>query len=596
MKISKAISIILVASMILSLSACNKAPVENIPAVESSGAIDLTDAPGVKDAVLVTDADSLKEKEMPLYYRSPDDVRTIKLYFADKGKEIPYLDTGTVKELLENIYHDFRYDKDYALNVSTEGHKAIFTRENNSTMVIDCDENTIWFDNYDAFLVYGYSNTIIDPIDSIDKFPFLDESEDRSYSRNGSEVCFYLDPYAIDLIENEGECYIPMQTFSDLLTSSYGYVNFLYNGKSVFVNDCFSDYEEALLEKYYDTKVKNINRSKKLAEFSYQELCLVMDYCYGLKEKHNITSFDQYFIETGIKESLLSSNMIESSKALSDLMVFYLSDGHCFYDGNSYRLGEDFIAIERYGQSIEDFFQTWSEIDQIRNEYYPDGIPGYEEIGNTAYITFDSFDSYPSDADYYNNPPTPDSTDTMAICLYAFSRITRKDSPIENVVLDLSENTGGDVSTAFFVIGMFIGQFDIFFEDPLTGAYVNNVYQCDANLDGKFDENDALSGYRLFCLTSPVSFSCGNDVPYIFKYSNKVNMLGMPTGGGACVVMPLSLADGTRYQISGLNRAGYLINGSVYDIDAGLEPDYPISSYARFYDRKALTKYINSIY
>ena len=71
MKISKAISIILVASMILSLSACNKAPVENIPAVESSGAIDLTDAPGVKDAVLVTDADSLKEKEMPLYYRSP---------------------------------------------------------------------------------------------------------------------------------------------------------------------------------------------------------------------------------------------------------------------------------------------------------------------------------------------------------------------------------------------------------------------------------------------------------------------------------------------------------------------------------------------
>ena len=37
-------------------------------------------------------------------------------------------------------------------------------------------------------------------------------------------------------------------------------------------------------------------------------------------------------------------------------------------------------------------------------------------------------------------------------------------------------------------------------------------------------------------------------------------------------------------------------NGAVYNIDQGVNPDYPISVKERFYDRKSLTDYINSIY
>ena len=46
---------------------------------------------------------------------------------------------------------------------------------------------------------------------------------------------------------------------------------------------------------------------------------------------------------------------------------------------------------------------------EARTLAFPDGVPGYQEIGNTAYITFDSFIA-PRNADYYTNPPTDDKS------------------------------------------------------------------------------------------------------------------------------------------------------------------------------------------
>ena len=163
-------------------------------------------------------------------------------------------------------------------------------------------------------------------------------------------------------------------------------------------------------------------------------------------------------------------------------------------------------------------------------------------------------------------------------------------------MLDMSNNHGGDSTTASFVLSMFLGQASICVEDTLTGAYTNESFRCDANLDGAFDEKDSLMGYRLFCLTSPASFSCGNLVPSVLQSSNRVKTVGMTSGGGACIVMPLSTADGTRIQISGYRRLSYMKNGSVYDIDQGVEPDYAISSIDSFYDREALTEYLSGLY
>ena len=141
-----------------------------------------------------------------------------------------------------------------------------------------------------------------------------------------------------------------------------------------------------------------------------------------------------------------------------------------------------------------------------------------------------------------------------------------------------------------------MGQAGACVEDTLTGAYMNETFRCDANLDGKFDEDDSLEGYRLFCMTSPCSFSCGNLVASVLKSSGKVTTLGATSGGGSCIVMPIVCADGTMLQISSYRRMSHMMNGSVYDIDRGVEPDYPISQVEHFYDRAALTDYIDSLF
>ena len=233
---------------------------------------------------------------------------------------------------------------------------------------------------------------------------------------------------------------------------------------------------------------------------------------------------------------------------------------------------------------------------KARDNAYPDGVPAYEEIGNTAYITFDTFIGIPGDVDYYETAPTADEFDTIGILLYAYEQITREDSPIENVVLDLSCNGGGNADTAIFTIATLLGEASVSVSDTMTGALCNAVYKVDCNLDGKFDEDDlGLTKKNIICLTSPNSFSCGNLVPCALKSSNRATLMGRTSGGGSCVVLPLSTADGSAFQISGFLRLSYIKNGSFYDIDQGTEPDYPLMRPASFYDREALTEYINTL-
>ena len=174
--------------------------------------------------------------------------------------------------------------------------------------------------------------------------------------------------------------------------------------------------------------------------------------------------------------------------------------------------------------------------------------------------------------------------------------ITRENSPIENVVLDLSCNGGGSVDTAVFVIAWFLGEANIGMKDTMTGAVCASTYRCDANRDREFDERDTVEDKNLFVLTSPFSFSCGNLVPCALKDSGKVTVLGRTSGGGSCVVLDISSAWGTSFQISGTQRLSFIKNGAYYDIDRGADPDFVITSPEKFYDREALTDYINSLY
>ncbi len=342
-------------------------------------------------------------------------------------------------------------------------------------------------------------------------------------------------------------------------------------------------------------------RSPELVEFGYDELCLELDCMYGLKAAHDIRSFDLFFQQTGLDDLLRDPDAGKADQAIADMTQYWFDDGHSGLISASYMASES--PITNLGYSTEGRYAHRSRMEDIRNKYI-DAYSSYYETGDTAYITFDEFGFARADTsngipDYYElarNDALPE--DTIGIISNAHRKITRENSPIRNVVLDLSCNGGGAAPTAGYTICWFLGNGEISQHNTFTGAQSTMTYQADINLDGVYDEKDTLAGrgLNLYCLISPGSFSCGNLVPWAFKEDGSVTLLGKVSGGGSCVVQYMTTAWGTSFQISGFSRLAFVKNGSYYDVDRGVEPDHIIDSYDHFFDRDALTEYIHSLY
>ena len=551
-------------------------------------------------------AAKITPKDVNCYFFNKNISEKITVYFIDNS-DVPYLslkDCGEfLTQLKKNIIHKDE-NISFDLNFTKIGEIGTLTRVDGDpyTMIVDCKDDKIIFLDYDAFVRPDKSRVLIDVL-SADNPSFDDEiiffkRTNNSYERYGDQLVLDLKKYGIDLISDEKNCYIPMQTFSDFLLSLH-YLNIFYNGEEIFfLADQQINNDEEIRKIFYSAKHKKI--SEEMGKFNYAELCLAFDNLYGLKEVHGIENFDNLCRQTGYREILMGTDTEKSDKALYEIISKHLDDLHSYFHNVSpfsrQNLNEKFVEKIGIGQSRSALIKQYKNFTEIREKFYPNGVPIYEEIGNTAYITFDNFRGIPDGVDYYKNFPNKNVEDTIGIIIYAYSQIMRENSPIENVVLDLSCNLGGDVDTAIYTVSAFLGEGYASLKNTMTNALATGVYNVDTNLDHKYDENDrGFLNKKIFCLISPVSFSCGNFVPNVFKNSNSVTLIGKTSGGGSCVVLPMTNALGTYFQISGPMRLAFIKNGSFYDIDRGAEPDLPLIFPESFYNRVELTKYINEI-
>ena len=560
--------------------------------------------------------DSIKpvitEKELPCYILDPETQESLPVFFIGDS-DVPYVSLEDWAELYTYMLGDYDYDTEemvsFVFDYSIEGDVAVLTRKDGDpyTMTVDCEKDTITFFDYDAFIRLSENAVLIDMIGGEDSQNendhILFKRVPGSYERYGNELVLNAGDYGIDFVAEGDACYVPLQTLCDFLLAPK-YVNVFYNSEAVVfapysgVLDDDTGEPTKLGEKIYSTETKEI--SEDMGKFSYAELCLAFDKLYGLKDIHGIENFDELADRIGVREQLSGTDTDEADSALYSVIAFHLDDLHsCFLAPSPFSETVKRSTLEEevgYGRSDNAFSRQVHKFEDARKLYYPEGVPFYEEIGNTAYITFDEFKDIPEGVDYYEAGPSAEAEDTIGIMIYAYSRIMREDSPIENVVLDLSNNIGGDANTAIFVISSFLGEGYGSVENTMTGALATGVYNVDINLDGKFDENDwGLVGKKLFCLISPVSFSCGNLVPNVFKNSHEVTLIGQTSGGGSCIVLPMTTACGTCFQLSGPKRLAFTKNGSFYDIDRGADPDYILSYPEDYYERESLTEYINTL-
>ena len=553
---------------------------------------------------------SVSQKTVPFYFFDMEIEDEIPLYFINEVNDLPYVNFADLAQIMFDVHHYGMNDENYDLTLETDENVAELQRENGYSLIIDFAESTLYFEDYDMFLHRSGENSLLDMVSS-DEFDsegnavLFARVDKGSFDRYGKEIDIDLSDYDIPLYWSaEDALYlVPLQTMNDLLIAPATLCSLFFNGESVYLANGSAFGLDAgeltpLGDSYYSAPYGNM--SEELAWYNYCELCLALDHLYGLKEIHDITSFDRIFTETGYRQDLCSTDPNVADGALNDFINYYLDDLHSGFIMGSYRTEElASVGGEGLAHRLSD---SDGEIFSEARKNAGQEITAYQEVGNTAYITFDEFDILKSPSAYYEGEPEVEMDpaaspyDTVDLILYAHKQITREGSPIENVVVDLALNGGGAIDAGAFLAAWFLGEGAVSVRSSLTGAVSTGVYRADINLDGTFDEKDTVADKNLFCIVSPYSFSCGNLVPNVFKASHRVTILGQTSGGGSCSVLPMTTAAGSMFQISSPYRMSYMKNGSYYDTDTGIDPDCQIVKPENFYNREALTEYINQLF
>ena len=543
----------------------------------------------------IEQADAVEKREVPLYLFKAESERNIDLYYLNGISDIPFIDVRDLTELMNDFARAYEEDT-VSYTASCSGPIFTLCRENNSIVMFDFYGQTITFTD---MLRFSMRSEIVNPLDFVLMSKEQQEAQlfdhDEVFYRSGSVKALSLKDYGIPMLMKAGAGYIPLQTVSDLFFGPWG-VAAVCNGKNVIAANATLLVEEDMNALYYTGETGR--KSPELTAFAYNELCMTLDLFYGLKDEHQITDFDSYFIRTGLVNKLYTDDPATMADGLADLCIMHLCDGHSALDISSYLLEADILdIIGAYfaGPQLNRIINQ-SNYFMARMNRYPDGVPGYEEIGDTAYVTFDQF-VCDSERDYYAEEPENNPQDVIELLMYANRQIRREDSPVRNVVLDLSVNSGGLVNAAIAAASWYLGVFNMSVYETATGASAINAYGFDANADHTIDVNDdsLAKGYNLFCLISPNSFSCGNLVPAAFRESGKVTLLGHRSGGGACGIHTVSTADGFMLRISGNYRLSTMNNGIYYSVDEGVNPDIVITDLDHLYDRAYLTECIDSL-
>ena len=588
----------------------------------------------------------LEKKELPFYFGGLENLYPgdFPLYFADGVNDLPYVDLRDFAGFMNAVYPYFGEDYQITVDVNEADGIVFYTRETESLTAFNFTAGRIAWADYLSFNSFpdetdDYMHLMhgVKTVDSEGRPFILSVTDTRE--RHSDPVILNLKEYGIPMLSQDGLYLVPLQTLNTMFLSLNGIAIF-FNQQCLILNqiqsmnatsnhnDAFVKAMEELVREdesggeptpeeqaamaarllariaelemepsLYNTYMAGpkTERSLTLRDYGARELAMELDILYGVKENHDVDSFLLYFSQVGLYDQMISGDGTVADRAVRDLVRVWLDDGHSEYYGDSYFAAEVSVSEDR-GYSNAARLETRSQLAQVRAKY-PEASSAYYEVGDTAFVTLDSF--LYTGADYYQMSEEGTLTlDTVGTIIEAHRQITRENSPIKNVVLDLSQNTGGHAAAAVYLLGWFLGDAQLSLKDTMGGGETTTTYRADVNLDRVFDEQDTLAGrgLNLFCLTSPVSFSCGNLVPWAFKADGRVKLLGGITGGGSCSVYPLTTAWGTSFVISGPTRISFLKNGAYYDVDQGVQPDYTIQSFDHYYDRNALAEFVSSLY
>ncbi|MFU8792703.1 MAG: S41 family peptidase [Acholeplasmataceae bacterium] len=523
---------------------------------------------------------------------------TLTTYFLNESN-IPYVDVKDFLLLLEGVIESSELEfvqTDQLLTISytveyTEedefGVEQPFTEE--YSLVIDFENGTITAETLSFFGGYIKSTAT----DYSEGLTYLD-----TYTEDGQPVVFDLGRYNIDILlheETETKFLLPFHLVNTLFIGT-SYYNVYYNGDGFYgVYGVPSNAASASDEnKIAYTTINNssFNNTVIPHDIAVQTLhmtAFVMDYFYGLKNERGIKSF--YDVLEPYADDLVSNSTRRTSESLFTFLNKAVDDLHTshrfpgFYEPASFTI--PLTSTAQLGTRVNDWYYELFAVQDALEAAFPTNPdntpPNYRFIDNnkTAVLYLDGF--------YTATVEDPDGDDSNRYMRETLDAIFAEQPGVENIVVDLSYNTGGNLGALLRVLGYLTEQpIEMHYQNPTEGSKVSYFVEV---------ETVAYEDINWFILTSRVTFSAANLMTSIAKQQGFATILGTTSGGGASSITPIILPNGTFFTMSSLNVLSYRTGNDVdgweyFSIELGVEPDY-IVEIEDLYNDVALADIIN---
>ena len=514
-----------------------------------------------------------QDYEMPSEY--------INTYFVDDS-EIRYVDATNFFNALKGFYMTsyFRVSSTYfSKNLSifcyvNTGEKIFktsvtFDRTNDKITVSD----RYFFNLINMSVQTDYSRLI---------------SEKEATTTNEDALVFNLSDFGFNMYYINGKCLVPFSIMNTIFCSN-DYYNIYYDGEKYFgVTYDISSYTKENQIQLKTCSLNNKAQTQELREETYNHLKFVLNYYYGLKDYKNINSIELEL--EPYKEGILSLDPEVNKQTYYSYFVNHLDELHTRMGAYSFYYDPTVIAtqdnwdLEKTSPARKKYKEVEEELKSLSTGIYNDENT-YRVSGSTLVIYLKSFVTGTTE---HINSTDAYKYDTYEFVKYALDNVSGQG--IENVVLDLSQNGGGNVGALFRVLG-FISDDSIEYcsHDYLFNSTLSSLIDIDIDNDGNFEDLDAYSEYKWHVLSSYNTFSAANSFVAMSK-SLGATIIGQKSGGGMCSVLPIILPDQTTIEISSQNAQMAVVDGEYDLIEGGIEPDILID-YDKFYD----IDYINSI-
>ena len=555
------------------------------------------------------DPNPMTIEEAKMYDASASVKGKVNIYKFKETNDVPYLNVAEAMTA-------FGYQSS-SVTFPDDNHVSVNNTMNNASISFDLVNKKATIDDIISFssrfeTTYDYPQVLEE-----ERMWNLQLDEEK-YVGLPSKVAFTLDYglYGFHVYLRDGAFYIPFSVFN-LLTKSFEisdyYSNYAFNGKDIFPIESSLSVYSTLGKKYYGSGYAGTEMTPEMAEYNYQSTCMIFDNLYrfdksGVGEithEEGVSFFDKYFTEHNMKADLSGTDQDKFDKTFAKFIEGILDDPHTSLMYRSVYFGKDVGSHSHSGGSgprnsayYSSYFQFYSAKSSVSNAVENN----FKISGKTGIISFNNFMNIaPSEFNPYENKWTSSyyGADTSLLFYDAFKAFDAKGT-IENIVIDISTNTGGSSGTLAQLM-------QYLYEDPhiITNNLFGNVIEdkvlhADTNFDGVFDEKDCYRGkYNFYILISPVSFSCGNFFPAVCKQTKCATIIGQKSGGGSCVVYQTALPNGTIFQMSGMQEICYDPNGGTdyIDDDAGIEPDYAygVGSIADYYNYSKLNTFVSNL-